>query len=670
MARFVESFSGRQFSKSDSSDTGASVNEEAGVGVKEIEETKPEITAEEYAERVERLRSLGRVIGSDFAMRVEVGKERGWRYKFKPVNTIEADPVDIAEKSVEYCLGIIAHEGAHRAISRTDFIPKKVWQESGFSFLMNAVEDPRVNNWVGEKYEGAKDWLKMSYDEDMAPEDMVDKRAKEKLGYTPKHIRFGLEIIRRWHTGEFSADVPEDIREVLDTTFNYAKAAYNSLPASKAEENEITDKAKMVYRIVYSKIWPEYKKLVDKSIDEETLRQILKDMMEGGQMEGGEPGEKGSGDELSEEIKKKIKEILDSMTEEEKRKLLEGAKAKAKAILDELDTELGKELRGHMADQPETSTEESKRMEAEDAERRARAKIEAEAGALREQLEQAREKNKNAYDRAFEEVKPYIDKVAEDIMNIFIAKRHPQFKKSFPGQKLRLKGAMAYESSDNYRDLFERRLNAERKSLSFFLLVDLSGSMSGEKIAETFKGAVLFAEALNRVSETMGSVKVAIYGFQDTLIKYKEFGEKMDDDLRQAMSVMPRETENRGVHNGASYNSDGYCVEKSAEILNQQQTTGKFLFVLSDGQPAPDGAHRAVKVQYNEYDPSAELRAVVAQISKEGNIHVLGVGLGPHTEHVSDYYRSDLAHVDNIPSVDVDKLSRVLGDKLEQLVIK
>ena len=71
-------------------------------------------------------------------------------------------------------------------------------------------------------------------------------------------------------------------------------------------------------------------------------------------------------------------------------------------------------------------------------------------------------------------------------MNIFIAKRFPQYRRSFPGQKLRLKGAMKYEGQRDYRELFERRQPGERPDYAFLLLVDLSGSMRGEKIEETF----------------------------------------------------------------------------------------------------------------------------------------------------------------------------------------
>jgi uncharacterized protein YegL/ribosomal protein L22 len=630
-----------------------------------------EISEKELVERMDRLRAMGRIIGRDFAMKVEIGKERGWKYKFKPVNTIEVDPEDVGRKGLDYCFGLIAHEGAHRRVSRMDFISKEQWQESGFSFLMNAVEDPRVNNWVGKKYEGAAKWLEQVYEEDMPVEGRIDAKAKEKLSYTPKHIQYGLEVIRYWHTGKFSEDLPEDIHEVLKSTIADAEKAYGILPGKEPAEDEIVKKAKLMFGIVRSKIWPEYKKLVDKSVDDETLRQIIKDMIKNGELK---PAEKEGEpmpldqmpDDLRKEIEKKLKEKLDGMSEKERDTLLTAAEAKAKQTLGELESDLNKTIRGKFSDQPETKTEEKARVEAETKEAEEAKKRAKELAEARKEFTKKLEAEKDDYQRAYEEVKPYIDKVAEDLMNIFIAKRFPQFRRGFSGQKLRLKGAMKYEGRRDYKDLFERRQAAERPDYRFLLLVDLSGSMGGQKIEETFKGAVLFAEALAKVGATLGAVKVAIYGFQNKLIHYKDFDSELDDKTRKKMSIMKKEVYNQGEHNQANYNNDGYCVDKASTILREQEGAQNFLVVLSDGQPAGDDSYRVPR--YTDLDHDEELMRVVKDISEAGDQYVLGVGLGAGTEHVSRFYKNDLPNVESIPNVNIKKLSEVLAGKLQELI--
>lgn len=636
---------------------------------------KPEISEEEYQERLGRLRSMGRVIGEDFDMGVEVGRERGWRYIFKPVNKIEVDPVDVRERGLDYCFGAIAHEGAHRKISRIDFIPKKIWQEMGFSFLMNAVEDPRVNNWVSGKYDGARDWLERVYAENLPTEDRIDKKAKEKLGYVPKHIQFGLEVIRYWHAGKFSEKLLTEVREALDKTIKYAELAYQTLPEKEPTEEDIKDKAQLAYKVVYSAIWPEYQKLVDKAFEEERLRQMLKDMIENGEIEISDK-EKGEGGEplpldelpedLREQLKKKIKEKLEGMSEEERKKFEEGAEGKAEKNLDDLESDLNKEIKGKFSEQPETTAEEKERKEREAKEKEEAARRAKEIAAAKREVEKKLEAGKSEYDRAFEAVKPYIDKVAEDIINLFITARFPKWRAKFPGQKLRLKGAMEWQARKEYRELFEERLPAERKDYTFLLLVDLSNSMRGEKIEETFKGAVLFAEALNRVARTLGRVKVAIYGFQDELIPYKGFDEELNDTLRNKMSVMKREVNDEGTHNKSSYNSDGFCLDRAAKILGETDSKNQFLFVLSDGQPAGDDIHRVPK--YRRLNLDAELKAVVKDISTAGKQKLLGIGLGPGTKHVANFYDKNLSGVENIPDVDIKKLAEVLAKKLEELI--
>lgn len=626
---------------------------------------------EELKERFERLITMARVIGEDFDMKVEIGRRPGWRYIFKPINKIEVDPNDIIERDIDYCFGVIAHEGAHRKISRIDFIPKRIWQERGFSFLMNAIEDPRVNNWVSEKYDGAREWLEKVYEQDLSPEERGAEIAKKKVGYIPKHIQFGLEIIRYWHTGKFSEGLPKEVREALERTIKYAELAYQQLPdITNPSEEEIIQAAERMYKIVYSAIWPEYQKLVDRALEDEKMRQMIREMIENGEIEISpealnEDGEPLPLDELPEDLRKKlekkIKEKLESMPEEKRRELEERAKEKAEEILDDLEEDENKALRGKLVEQPETRSEERKRKEREEEEAKRRKELEEEIRRIERELEA----EKDEYQRAYEAVKPYIDQVAEDLINLFVFKRWPQFRKSFPGQRLRLKGAFKYEATRDYRELFERRLREERKDFVVAILVDLSGSMKGEKIEETFKGVVLFAEALERVRLVLGNVRVAIYGFQDDVLKYKGFDEELNDKIRKEMNLMKSEVYNEGKHNRANYNNDGYCLDKISKILEQEEGD-KFLFVLSDGLPCGDDSHHIPG--YSKENEDEELLAVVKRISEKTDIRLLGIGLGPGTEHVEEFYPNSLRNVENIPNVRVEDLARVLASKLEELI--
>ncbi|MBI5817078.1 MAG: hypothetical protein HZB09_01480 [Candidatus Yonathbacteria bacterium] len=106
-----------------------------------------EFTPEQQAEikhKQQILSSLAHFIGKDFRMPVDLNEPgAGWHWDFQD-NVIRIDPKDLLEKPMDYLRFVISHEGGHRRISRTDFIPLEEWKQPGFTFMMNAIEDPET----------------------------------------------------------------------------------------------------------------------------------------------------------------------------------------------------------------------------------------------------------------------------------------------------------------------------------------------------------------------------------------------------------------------------------------------------------------------------------------------------------------------------------------------
>lgn len=656
--------------------------------------SEKELTKEE---KLEKLKWMANIIGEDFDMKIKIGK--GWSYSFEPIDTLEMDAKDVEKKSLEYCLGLIAHEGAHKKISLIDFIPKDVWQKRGFSFLMNAVEDPRVNNWISEKYDGARQWLQKVYIEEIGKqENEIKKTAKDEVGYTPKHIQFGLEVIRYWFTGEFSKDLPKEVKEALEKTIKYAKLAYNCIPDPvDPPSGQIRETAKNMYKVVYSSMWPVYKKLVKEATKEEQKKKMADDMIDNGEINPEEMlGDSGKGlseeeqkeelkkkfreeeggkekeeerrkkdQKIKEKIKKAIKNKLESMDEEERKDFEEKMAKEAEKDLDDLEEKENQKLKGKFKDQKDTKSEERKKKERKEKEEKRSKEIQKKEKEINENIE----KEKSAYDHAYEEVQKFINDLAEEIINTLVSERWPSFRKSFPGQRLRLKGAKKYEARKEYQEMFESRKPKEPRKFNFVLLVDLSGSMRGDKIRETFKAVVLFAEALNRASSILGNLNVSIQGFQDVLLEYKDLDEKLDDKMREKLSIIKKEVHNRGENNKSNYNNDGYCLKKSADKLKEkEQGADNFIFVLSDGVPEGDSEHHLEGYSYSNEEQ--ELKDVIKEISSEGLIKLLGIGLGSGTKHVKDYYSSELEGVDNIPNNKVEEIAEILVKKVKELIKK
>jgi uncharacterized protein YegL len=285
-----------------------------------------------------------------------------------------------------------------------------------------------------------------------------------------------------------------------------------------------------------------------------------------------------------------------------------------------------------------------------------------------ERIESEFEDRKTEYDEAYEEVSDDITRVAEDIMDILLEEHAESYETKFPGQKLRLEGARKYEAKSDYTELFATRLENEKNEYNVTLLVDLSGSMKDDKIEETFKGAVMFVEALSQVAEIIPDFDVGVYGFQDVLLEYKSTDEEIDDTLREKMSVMKKEPYGDGDNNRTNVTNLGYCLNGVFEKRNKDSDVKNFFFVISDGAPPVVGSPSVEGFSDTDEDVDEELHHVVEKISDEEDVFAFALGLGPDTEHVEDFFSSDLENVENVANITSDELANVLSEKLRRLL--
>lgn len=253
------------------------------------------------------LSSLAYFIGKDFQMPVELNQPgAGWHWDFKE-NVVRIDPKDLLEKPMEYLRFVISHEGGHRRISRTEFIPTETWRQPGFSFMMNAIEDPRDNNFVAENYPRFRDQMDTAYESDLDMEDKSKEKAIKKLGHQPRFMQAGFEYIKQWfreQKGEESSideSLPEEVKSVVSQTLEAARTSWWTYPSrQEADESEelITKYAQASFKINMDKIWPEFQKLVEKDMEDQQTQELLDDMQKG--------KAEGTGSGLPQELKDKL----------------------------------------------------------------------------------------------------------------------------------------------------------------------------------------------------------------------------------------------------------------------------------------------------------------------------------------------------------------------------
>ncbi|HIJ97541.1 TPA: VWA domain-containing protein, partial [archaeon] len=672
-----------------------------------------EFTPEQQAEirqKQQTLSSLAYFIGKDFRIPVELNKPgAGWHWDFQE-NVIRIDPKDLLEKPMDYLRFVISHEGGHRRISRVDSIPLEEWKQPGFAFMMNAIEDPRDNNFVAESYPKFREQMGLAYTQDLDFEGKAKEKAAQKLGYQPRFMQAGFEYIKQWFKEaqgqemQMSADLPDEVKAVVQATIEHARDSWWRYPsreeADKSEEL-IKKYAQVSYEINRDEIWPEFKKLIDADMEDQKMQELLKDAQKN--QEGEESGGQGlpqelkdeltpeeqqalqeaikqaiedakkekdkaetQGDEpegaegkpeadssegtpsgkpvdissLSEELKQKIKEYIESLPEDQQREIAE----KAQAAFKEFEDALNEELQGKLSDNPEKKAEREEAAEPTESDKEKPRVPERETSGIdseelkkyKERIAKEIKKDANVYEKMRQEVLPLIDKLEMELREIFVARKAKGWKGGFTSGKRidikrriqeKAKSVPAMESK-----AWQKREMPDEKDYAISLLVDLSGSMArNKKIEETFKAVIVLSEVLNRLS-----INLEILGFNDRIYEYQNFKEQMSKLIREHMGGMLEEVHDSSDTGKAQWNDDGWALEQASERLARQKADQKFLVVMSDGTPEESPMHPRGKY---------ELGKMIKKVLEETDIRLIGLGIGRGTEHVGTYYPNSIANV-------------------------
>ncbi|MBI2053997.1 MAG: hypothetical protein HYT36_01520 [Candidatus Staskawiczbacteria bacterium] len=365
------------------------------------------------------LSSLAYFIGKDFHIPVELNKPgAGWHWDFKN-NVIRVDPKDLLEKSMDVLRFIICHEGGHRRISRTDFIPTEQWRQQGFPFMMNAIEDGRDNNFVAESYPKFADQMALAYNEFAELEAKAKESSKEKLGQQPRFMKAGFEYLKQWfretqgQAFEISEDLPEEVKAVVAKTLKSAQDSWLTYPSRKEAdaggnigkkkvdgETIIGEFAKRSYEINRDEVWPEFKKLVDMDIEDQKMQEALDDMQKN--QEEGSP----DGKDLPQDLKDKLtKEEQEALKEAIKKALGEPQKEGEKQPEDGEQQESGQPSEDQEGgeEEPEAKKKSFKPVDLDALSKELKQKIKEYIDSLPEEKQEAMEESAKARLKEFED---------------------------------------------------------------------------------------------------------------------------------------------------------------------------------------------------------------------------------------------------------------------------
>ena len=176
--------------------------------------------------------------------------------------------------------------------------------------------------------------------------------------------------------------------------------------------------------------------------------------------------------------------------------------------------------------------------------------------------------------------------------------------------KLNSKFIKAVTSDYKFKQCFTRKLL--KKELKLLLLVDISGSMRGNRIQVAKIALVILCEAL----QAMAKIRIVLFtGTYNALnILVKDFDE----------TLIPRTIDKFGCHAKESENIDGLSIKHEAKKLGK----GEFIIVISDGQPAAQGG-------YNLNDAIPDIHFV------RKNFNVFAFSIDSQGEYLNKMYGND-----------------------------
>lgn len=352
-------------------------------------------------------------------------------------------------------------------------------------------------------------------------------------------------------------------------------------------------------------------------------------------------------DKLSEKTKQELEKLFQKLPQSKKEEYRE----KAQKELEDFEDALNEELQGKLnEDNLETHKERREREKREKEKEEERKKAEEERKRLEKKLEEMRREKMTEYDKAYEEVADVINSLYLRLKKFFLPKRHPKWQKGYPtGQRIDLEKAMQAEADPRYLEkIWERKTLPRKFDYRFSILVDVSGSMKGEKIEETFKGMVVLAEVLERLG-----IPYEIIGFHNKVKQYKKWNEKLNKEKRKELE----ELKFKPSEIGTTHTDEATKV--AMEDIEKNKGKNNFILTLTDGEPYPSEHGR-------------RLRDILKE-AKNKNIKVVGVGLGPDTEFVRDYYPASLSLPNIKPTEEQKKegqkdFAEAFADLLEDMI--
>ncbi|MBF0253098.1 MAG: AAA family ATPase [Candidatus Omnitrophica bacterium] len=516
-----------------------------------------------------------------------------WRvFKRGEIHVIQYIKNDLREKDEDVPLAITGHEIFHLLYTDQDAWSKAIDNveekdlKGAFTWLINAHEDPRVNDNGVRRLPGLKIPLNKLYNKFYPTKfDNINEARINFNRNNPIHIQFGLMVVHDWMYGELHPLVTDKV--LLE--------AYSELREKCQEIVHATTTGDMA-SIVYRDIWPEVKKLVTRSEEQMKNDEMLKKMIDNMEIDfDTDENKKGKDtdgrpipiemmpEEIKDSIKVKIQKKWDSLTDSEKEKIREKIRKKMRLAEETNNEALGPKIdaeRGEMEGLKKVFEEkEGIREKIEDARNGSGPAAGSGAGIGHEDYlkrEGVSEEDYQFYQKYYNEVSGQAKTLKNNLRKIKMEEKKKRVRRlreeGFIDEN-ELPGVIAGE----YR-VFKDIQRSNKMFFKISFVVDMSGSMhSGNRIEEAMKGLIVLLESMQDWPE---DILFEVVGFSNTeCIPIREYSSKKITLKDKVQIIKDVHTLGRGGTNAAE------AVKSAVERnVKGDKKYRRIVFLLTDGE--------------------------------------------------------------------------------------
>ena len=550
-----------------------------------------------------------------------------WSFNFE--TAIVSAPInDLIEKSDDYCRGLALHEAAHATVTRLfDILNPAISQRSEYHALFNVIEDCRIETWMMARSPGATPWIQEYNEHLFTP--MLNNTQHASLS-----AQYLSGVLARWWFKELPFTLDDEVIQAIKETSESIDLAIAAQPPRHIVDSEAYQQ---IYRQNRSLVIAYLRSDLDSPPSPfECLVRIRQLQMITEVVRGVFPvydallerdRQEGRGQQAHSELKDLLDQLRGHHLTISSGRASGLGQGGSQVTLD-LDVD-GEGMSGEERSGQGDPT--AGQASASDQASGSSGKPAAASPELQEAIRRALSYDPHdAYLNTWRLLHREIDHLSDSLLEVLTARSKPRWVRGLSsGTRIDLREAMAFEADPRrYQSLWMSQKRPEKIDPALIIHIDISGSMDGERIRESFKGLVLLTEVCARLN-----LPLEVISFNQNAQLVRAWDEKIEDAQRERLAQLLKRV------GGSTYYAK--AINLTLSRLEELPFRDRFLIALSDGEP---------------HDES-EVTAGLAELARQG-VYCVGLGIGPETSELKRFFNDGLYGV--TPSEVAEELAQLL----------